>query len=279
MSLKHGRMKKAFTCFSAILMILLTLVMLVPLFWFFLSSLKPAGEIIQYPPTFFPAKTTLDHYFTVWDSIPLFRYTLNTLVFAGGVTFFSLIFDSMAGYAFARLHFKYKKTLFYIILITMMIPFQVIMIPLFVESYLMGILDTYQGLILPRASSAFGKILLYTFLITLPRDLEEAARIDGLDEYRLFFSIMMPLCKSAMVTLGIILFMNNWNDLIYPLMLTNSTSMRTLSAGLAVFVGDKVIQYGPTFAATTVSLLPLLILFAFLQRHFIQGVATSGLKA
>lgn len=260
-------------------MLVLTTLVLLPLIWQILSSFKPAEEIIQYPPAFFPSRISIEHYIDVWQRIPLFRYSINTVIFAGGVTLCSLLFDTMAAYAFARLEFRFRKPLFFIILITMMVPFQVIMIPLFVESFLLGILDSYIGLILPRASSAFGIFLMYSFFVTLPRDLEEAARIDGLDEYRIFLNIMLPLCRPAVLTLGIILFMNNWNDLIYPLMLTNSTSMRTLSAGLAIFVGDKVISYGPIFAAAVISVLPLLLLFAFMQRHFIQGIATTGMKS
>jgi multiple sugar transport system permease protein len=257
----------------------ITLIILLPLFWLLVSSLKPAQEIIQYPPGFFPTTWIFDHYRTVWKTLPLFTYGLNTIIFAGGVTLSSLVLDTMAGYAFARLKFRFKRTLYAIILITMMIPFQVIMIPLFIETYLMGILDTYIGLILPRASSAFGIFLMQSFFVSLPRDLEEAARIDGLDEYRIFLRIMVPLCTPALLTLGIILFMNNWNDLLYPLMMTSSTSMRTLPAGLAVFVGDKVISYGPTFAASVLSILPLLLLFAGFQKYFIQGVATTGMKS
>lgn len=258
---------------------LFALLVLIPLIWLALSSVRPAGEIIRYPPSFFPSRLTGEHFRAVGKSIPLLRYAANSFAFAGGVTVLSLLFDTMAGYAFARLKFRFKGVLFYAVLITMMIPFQVIMIPLFVETYLLGILDTYWGLILPRASSAYGIFLMQAFFVTVPRDLEEAARIDGLDEYRIFTRIMAPLCKPAMLTLGLILFMNNWNDLIYPLMLTNSTQMRTLSAGLAVFVGDKVISYGPTFAAALVSIAPLMILFVFLQRYFIEGIATTGLKA
>lgn len=184
----------------------------------------------------------------------------------------------MAGYAFARLNFKGKKPLFIFVLITMMVPYQVIMIPLFIEIFKLGLLDTYIGLILPRATSAFGIYLMRSFFISLPAELEESARIDGLNEFKIYSSIMLPLCKPALITLAIFHFMNNWNDLLYPLMLTNSTRMRTLSAGLAMFVGDRVIEYGPTFAATLISILPLLLAYVFAQKYFIRGVATTGLK-
>lgn len=270
---------KAFDRIIFILMTFLLVGVLFPFLWLVLSSLKQNKEIIQYPPTLFPGTITFMQYVKVWESIPLLSFFVNTLVFAGGVTLFSVLFDSMAGYALARIEFKGKKQLFIGILITMMIPFQVIMIPLFVEVFKLGMLNTYWGLILPRATSAFGIFMMRSFFVSLPKDLEESARMDGLNEYRIYWSIMLPLCVPAMITLGIILFMNNWNDLIYPLMLTSSTEMRTLSAGLAMFVGDKVIEYGPTLAAATLSILPLLIAYVFAQKYFIQGIATTGLKS
>ncbi len=275
-------MKKTLKIMDVVLLIIMVWVLatvIFPFLWLLLSSLKVSREIIQYPPTLFPGQVTFVQYVKVWDSIPLLSFFTNTVIFAGGVTLLSVLFDSMAGYAFARLRFKGKKELFIGILITMMIPFQVIMIPLFVEVFKLGLLNTYLGLILPRATSAFGIFMMRSFFVSLPRDLEESARIDGLNEFRIYSAIMLPLCIPAMITLGIIIFMNNWNDLIYPLMLTSSTEMRTLPAGLAMFVGDKVIEYGPILAAATLSILPLLAAYAFAQKYFVQGVATTGLKA
>jgi multiple sugar transport system permease protein len=274
-------MKKSIKAFDIVLFSLMAILLvgvLFPFLWLILSSIKENHEIIQYPPTFFPSTVTFLQYVKVWESIPLLNFFINTLVFAGGVTLLSILFDSMAAYALARIEFKGKKPLFIFILITMLIPFQVIMIPLFVEVFKFGMLNTYLGLILPRATSAFGIFMMRSFFISLPKDIEEAARIDGLNEYRIFWSIMLPLCTPAIITLGIILFMNNWNDLIYPLMLTSSTEMRTLSAGLAMFVGDRVIEYGPILAAATLSVLPLLVIYIFAQKYFIQGIATTGLK-
>lgn len=204
--------------------------------------------------------------------------TKNTVVFAGGVTAVSLLFDSMAGYAFARMHFKGSKLLFTIILLTMMVPFQIIMTPLYIEVYKFNLLDTYLGLILPRATGAFGIYMMSSFFSGLPKSLEESGRIDGMSEFRIYRSIMLPLCKPALVSLGIYHFMNNWNDLLYPLMLTSSQNKRTLSAGLAVLVGNKVIKYGPILAATMISLMPLLVLYIFCQKYFIEGIAASGMK-
>lgn len=258
--------------------LLAALSVLFPFCWLLVSSFKTDTGVIQFPPVFFPTEWTLHQYRYVGDSIPVFSMTKNTVIFAGSVTVISLLFDSMAGYAFARMHFKGSKLIFSIILLTMMVPFQIIMTPLYIEVYKFGLLDTYAGLILPRATSAFGIYMMSSFFSALPKSLEESGRIDGMGEFRIFFSIMLPLCKPALVSLGIFHFMNNWNDLLYPLMLANSANKRTLSAGLAVLVGNKVIKYGPTLAATMISLAPLLILYLFCQKYFVEGIATSGVK-
>lgn len=263
---------------AAGLMLVLAALVLFPFLWLLLASFKFDKEIIQYPPTLLPGRITFLQYLKVWDSIPLFSFFVNTVIFAGGVTLLSVLFDSMAGYAFARLRFKGKKVLFAIVMVTMMVPFQVIMIPLFVEVFKLGLLNTYAGLILPRATSAFGIFMMRSFFVSLPKELEEAARIDGLDEYRIYGRIMLPLCAPAILTLVVFHLMNNWNDLLYPLMLTSATEMRTLSAGLAMFVGERVIEYGPTLAAAVISILPLLAVYLFAQKHFIQGIAATGMK-
>ena len=257
---------------------LVAFTVLVPILWLLVSSFKTDVGVIKFPPRFFPEEWTLHQYLYVGDSIPIFQMTKNTVIFAGGVTVISLLFDSMAGYAFARMRFKGSKVLFSIILLTMMVPFQIIMTPLYIEVYKLHLLDSYLGLILPRATSAFGIYMMSSFFEGLPKSLEESGRIDGMSEFRIFRSIMMPLCKPALVSLGIFHFMNNWNDLLYPLMLTSSQNKRTLSAGLAVLVGNKVIKYGPTLAATMISLTPLLVLYIFCQKYFIEGVATAGVK-
>lgn len=258
--------------------VLVAFSVILPVLWLLVSSFKTDAGVIQYPPRFFPQEWTLHQYAYVWKSIPIVSMLKNTLVFAGGVTPLSLLFDSMAGYAFARMHFKGSKLLFSIILLTMMVPFQIIMTPLYIEVYKLNLLDSYAGLILPRATSAFGIYMMSSFFSGLPKSLEESGRIDGMSEFRIYRSIMLPLCKPALMSLGIFHFMNNWNDLLYPLMLTSSAEKRTLSAGLAVLVGNKVIKYGPTLAATMISLIPLLVLYLFCQKYFVEGIASSGMK-
>lgn len=261
-----------------VILLLIMLIVILPLLWLFVSSFKSDADVIKWPPHFFPADLVADQYRYVVKAIPVLRMLRNTVIFAGSVTVISLFFDSMAAYAFSRMHFRGKKVIFNVILLTMMVPFQVIMIPLYLEEFNLGILNTYAGLILPRAASAYGIYMLTSFFGNIPKSLDEAARIDGMKEFQIYSRIIAPLAKPAFVTLGIFHFMNNWNDLLYPMMLTSSVEMRTLSAGLAVLVGSNSIKFGPTLAATVISIAPLLILFLFGQRFFMEGIATSGMK-
>ncbi len=257
---------------------ILLIIVVYPFFWLILTSFKVDTDIVKFPPTLFANQYTFSSYIKVWDSIPLLDFLKNTVIFSGAVTILSVLFDAMAGYAFARYNFKGKNFLFTAILLTMMIPFQVLMIPLFIEVFKLGILDQYAGLIFPRMADAFGIFLMRASFVALPKELEEAARIDGYNEFQIFYKIMLPLNKPAIITLAIINLMGNWNDLLYPLMLTSTTKMRTISAGLALFVGQRTLEYGPTLAAAVISLVPLFILFMFAQKYFIKGISTTGLK-
>ncbi|NTR04004.1 carbohydrate ABC transporter permease [Enterococcus faecium] len=259
-------------------MLVILLVIAFPFLWLIISSFKHEKDLISFPPRIFADSYTLDNYIKVWTTIPLLDYIKNTVIFAGGTVITSVFFDSLAGYAFARMRFKGKSVLFYFVLLTMMIPFQVFMIPLFIEVNLLGMLDTYAGLIIPRMTTAFGIFMMRSFFITLPDSLEEAARIDGLSEFNIFLKIMLPLSKPTLLSLGIFTLMNSWNDLLYPLILTSSSKMRTLPAGLALFTGQNISFYGPVMAGTVISMLPLLVVYIFAQKYFVQGTAMSGMK-
>jgi multiple sugar transport system permease protein len=267
---------KAFA--GRLLTLMIGLTVIIPFLWLFVSAFKTDAGVIAYPPKFFPKEWTFNQFTYVFKSIPIFAMLKSTVIFSGGVTIVSVFFDSLAGYAFARMRFKGRKVIFGIILLTMMVPFQIVMTPLYIEIFKLNLLDTYAGLILPRATSAFGIYMMSSFFAGLPKSLEESGRMDGMNEFRIYRSIMLPLCKPALVSLAIFHFMNNWNDLLYPLMLTSSSDKRTLAAGLAILVGNKVIKYGPTLAAALISLLPLMILYLFCQKYFVEGIATSGVK-
>lgn len=261
-----------------VLFVFLALVMLIPVVWLLLSAFKPDTEIISYPPTFFPREFTLKNFTKCMQRIDIFQYVKNSFIFAFGTTIPAIFVNTLAGYAFARYEFKGKNIIFIIFLATMMIPFQVIMIPEFLEIHMLGMYDNYWGLIIPKIASAYWIFMMRSAFEGLPRELEEAARIDGLNEFGIYSRIMLPLIKPAVVTMIILGVNGNWNDLLWPLIMTSSSQMRTLANGLAMFVGARTIEYGAAFAGAFISLVPMLILYIFGQKYFVEGQATSGLK-
>ena len=258
--------------------ICLAVVMLLPIVWMLLSSFKPDNEIIKYPPTLFPTAYTLKNFIKCTQRIDIWLYLKNSFIYSFGATLPSLLVNTMAGYAFARYNFKGKDIIFVIFLATMMIPFQVIMIPSFLEVHALGMYDNYAGLIIPKIAAAYWIFMMRSAFSGLPKELEEAARIDGLSEFGIYARIMMPLIKPALVTLIILSVNGNWNDLLWPLIITSNSKMRTLSNGLALFVGARTIEYGAAFAGAAISLVPMLVLYIFGQKYFVEGQATSGLK-
>jgi multiple sugar transport system permease protein len=258
--------------------LLISLAMLLPLVWMLFTSLKPESEIVQFPPRLFPQHITFQHYLDVWDRIPFARLYVNTIIFAGGVTILSLIFDSMTAYALARLQFRGSNVVFIFILVMLMMPFQVTLIPLYDLLANLGWTDTLHGLIVPRATNAFGIFFLRQFFLSLPKDLEEAARVDGAGEFRIYSRIVMPLAGPALLTLGLFHFMYNWNDLLWPLLINQAPERQTLPSGLAQFMGQHVVEYGLLMAAAVLALLPVIVFFLLIQRRFVEGVATTGIK-
>ncbi len=261
-----------------LLMLVVALLFIYPFVWMLLTSFKLEKDVLTYPSALFNRSFTISNYAGIWTRVPFFRYFINTVLFSGGVTFVSLFLDTMAGYSFARLHFRGRDTLFMLVLITLMIPFQVIMVPLYYEVYKLGLLSTYLGLILPRATNAFSIFMMRQFFVSLPIGLEEAARIDGCSEFRIFRCIMLPLCKPAVISLAIFHFMYNWNDLLYPLILVTGSEMYTLSSGLAMFMGTHVVEYALLMAGGVLTLLPILTAYVSAQKYFIKGIAMTGLK-
>lgn len=269
---------RLWTVVTLIVLGVIALAIVFPFIWMLFTSFKPEAQIAQYPPKLFPDTWTLENYENVWNRIPFARLLLNSIILAGGVTVISLLLDSMAAYALSRLEFPGRDAIFIVILVALMLPFQVMFIPLFVVVHDLGMLDSYSGLIVPRATNAFGIFMLRQFFMTLPRELDEAARIDGASEFGIYWRIILPLSGPALATLAIFHFMYNWNDFLWPLLITSSTEMRTLPAGLALFVGQHVVEYGVVMAGAVLTLLPLLIAFLFAQRYFIQGIAMTGIK-
>jgi multiple sugar transport system permease protein len=262
----------------AITSIFTGLVVLFPIIWMVFTAFKPEADIVSYPPTLWPRELTLEHFTEVWERIPFARLYLNTIIFAGGVTLISLLFDSMAAYALARIPFKGRGIVFVLILLLLMLPFQVTLIPLYDMLSGMGLTNTLPGLIIPRMTNAFGIFFLTQFFLSLPKDLEEAARMDGASEWRIYWGIIMPLARPALLTLGLFHFQYNWNDLLWPLVMSSSVETSTLPAGLALFMGQHVVEYGLLMAGSLLALLPVVIFFLLIQRSFVAGIATTGLK-
>lgn len=262
----------------SVLLAALALIVLVPVLWIILGTFKPEKEIISYPPTFFPHLLTFENFPIVSKRIKIWRYALNSFIYAGGTTLIAMFVNSLAGYVYARFKFKGKNICFLLTLATMMIPFQVIMVPLFLIVFKLGMYDTYWGLIIPRIAVATSIFMMRAAFTGLPKELEDAGRIDGLSEFGIYLRIMLPQVKPALICLFILSFNGSWNDLLWPMLAASSTSMRTLANGLALFVGEYTVQYGAAFAGTVISLLPMLLLYIFGQKYFVQGMASSGLK-
>jgi multiple sugar transport system permease protein len=261
------------------LVLVLTAVLLLPVIIIVLTAFKPAAEVNAYPPSLAPDQWTLDNFRRIFSDLPFGRLFLNSFVFAGGVTVFALVFDSLAAYALARIDFRGNRLLLIVIVASLMIPFQATLIPVYRLVADLGWVNTFQGMIAPRAADAFGIFFLRQFFVSLPRDLDNAARIDGASEFRVFWNIVLPNAVPALLTLGIFTFINNWNDLLWPLVFTTEPKMATITSGLTMLTGPSgIVPYGTMMAGSLVAVAPLAILFMLVQRRFIESVATTGLK-
>jgi multiple sugar transport system permease protein len=251
---------------------------LVPFIWMISGSFRSEADLFGNPSSLFPTSITLHGYIGVWQQLPFLRLVLNSFIFAGVTTAATLLFDSMCAYVLSRMHFRGRTIAFWLVLVTLMVPFQVTLIPVFIELFHFGWLNTYQGLIIPRATSAFGIFLFRQFFMSIPVELDEAARIDGASHWRIYWQVILPLSKPAIATVAILNFMNLWNDLLWPLVVTTSPNMLTLPAALTLFGGQHITDHAVLLAGATISLLPIAIGFFFAQKYFVAGVATTGLK-
>ncbi|RWZ51444.1 carbohydrate ABC transporter permease [Labedella phragmitis] len=272
------RTQSVWTWVTAIAGIIIAIGVLLPIIWMTFTAFKPESDIVSYPPTLWPREFTLQHFVDVWDRIPFARLYVNTIVFAGSVTLISLLFDSMAAYALARIDFKGRNVVLVLVLLLLMLPFQVTLIPLYDLLNGFGLTNTLPGMIIPRMTNAFGIFFLRQFFLSLPKDLEEAARVDGASEWRIYSRVIMPLARPALLTLGLFHFQYNWNDLLWPLIMSADVASATLPAGLALFMGQHVVEYGLLMAGSLLALLPVIVFFLLIQRSFVAGIATTGLK-
>ncbi len=278
---KPNRFFWIISIFKLLMIIVIALFTFAPFLWMLIASLHPSHGSPPTPSHLMPKVWHWDNYRTVltMDSVPFIRFFLNSLLVTFFVVICQLLLCSLAGYGFARLSFPGRDWLFVLFLASMMIPGQVTVIPLFLLVRSFGWLNTYWALIVPGISSAFGIFLMRQFFMTLPKDLDDAARIDGCNDFAIYWRVSMPLARPALATLGIFAFISTWTDFFWPLLATTTTNMRTLEVGLSLFKDSFGNTNWPLqMAASVLVLLPVIIIFLLAQRYLIQGIALTGLK-
>lgn len=256
----------------------LAVVAAAPLLWMLSTSLKSNTNVFSYPPQWIPHDWKFSNYTTLWDDLPMNRWLLNTAFISTAVVLGQLLFCSMAAYAFARMTFRGRDLLFYVFLASLMVPYQVTLIPAFVLISKLGWIDTYKALIIPQLSTPFGIFMLRQFFMTLPKELEEAARLDGASYWRIYRTIIIPLSKPSLLAFGVFSFIGMWGDFLWPLIVTNSTDKMTLTVGLNYLSNSYNTDWARLMAGDVISLAPLMLIYAIAQRYFIQGIAMTGLK-
>lgn len=256
----------------------LAVVALAPLLWMLSTSLKSNQNVFSYPPEWIPHDWKFSNYSSLWDDLPMNRWLFNTFLVSTVVVLGQLLFCSMAAYAFARMQFKGREPLFYLFLASLMVPYQVTLIPAFVLISRLGWIDSYQALIVPQLSTPFGIFMLRQFFMTLPKELEEAARLDGASYWRIYRTILVPLSKPALLAFGVFSFIGMWGDFLWPLIVINSPEKMTLTVGLNYLSNAYNTDWARLMAGDVISLLPLMFIYAIAQKYFIQGIAMTGLK-
>ncbi len=253
--------------------------MLLPFFWMASASLKLDKDVFRFPFEWLPKKPKWNNYILIWEKIPFLTFVFNTSKLTLIITSLQLFTSSFAAYAFAKLRFKGRDILFLAYVGTIAIPWQVYMVPQFIMMQKLGLGNSHMALILLQAFSAFGVFLMRQFFVSVPEELSDAARIDGLSEYGIYARIIMPLSTPAVATLIIFSFVTVWNDFMGPLIYLNSERLKTIQLGLRMFIAQYSAEYALIMAASLVSLIPVIAIFLALQRFFIEGVASSGIKA
>lgn len=272
--------EKAVKIFYHLILAVGAISMLLPFVFMVVLSLSSEDTIFAYPPKFIPSKVILDNYVGIFTSIPLKKYFLNSLFIALITTIGQVFISACAGYAFARLNFKFKEPLFIIILITMMIPPQVNIIPLFFVMRELNWTDTYQAMILPGMFGGFGVFMMRQYFKMLPKELEDAAKIDGCGAFGIFFRTALPLAAPAVMTLAIFTFITTWNAFMWPLIVTTSDYMRTLPVGLAYLKSGyrEIIMWGELSAYCVICCIPVIALFLLGRKYFINDIMSGGVK-
>ncbi|MGI6148120.1 MAG: carbohydrate ABC transporter permease [Firmicutes bacterium] len=255
------------------------LLAVLPLLWMISTSTKPASEVFSFPIRWIPEQFQfVENLQAVFRTIPFATYYFNSLFVSLTGTALTVFFCTLAGYSFAKFNYPGKNIVFVLVLGTMMIPFQAIMIPLFLTVLRLNWTNSYLGLIIPGAVTSFGIFLTRQYLLAVPSEFIDAARVDGCGEFRIFLTIILPLAKPVLATLSILTFMNNWNDYLWPLVIINSPRYRTISLGLAMFQSEYSTQFNLLMTASLLATIPVLLIFFVFQKQFVQSMMSSGLK-
>jgi multiple sugar transport system permease protein len=260
------------------LLIATALLTVIPLLWMISASFMPTGEATIYPPRLLPSTVTLEHYRELFTRLNIGRAFFSSTVIAVGTTLLSLLLNSMAGYAFAKLRFGGRDRLFAVLVAALVIPTQVAMLPLFLMLKSVRLVNSYWGVILPSIATIFGIFLIRQFMLSIPDELLDAARIDGANEWRIYWNIVLPLARPVLVTLAIFTFMSAWNDFMWPLIVLTDDAKYTLPVAVANLVGEHVQDTELMMASSVLTVLPVLLLFLALQRHYIAGIMMGSVK-
>ncbi|PKO19951.1 hypothetical protein CVU37_00310 [candidate division BRC1 bacterium HGW-BRC1-1] len=261
-----------------IILIVGGITMLIPFLWMIISSLQSRAQLYQIPPVWFPVPPRWANYTEVWVSINFARYFLNSCIVSSIVTVSAVLISAMGGFSFAKYDFPGKRALFLYFIATLMIPYQVTLIPLFLIFRYLGLLDTYMAMILPGMTSAFGIFMMRQFITNIPEDLLDSARIDGAREAGIFWRVVLPNIKPALSALAVFVFVGIWNDFIWPLVAISSDELKPIQVGLASFVQQHSASWHLVMAGATCALVPVILVFLLFQRQFVAGVVLTGMK-
>ncbi len=265
-------------------MIACTIIAFAPILWMTVSAFKPEGEILSYPPQWIPTHPTWSNFGYVLKKFNFLRWTFNSVTAAVMATVIVIFIDSLAAFAFAKMRFRGNAVLYAVVLSMLMVPIQVTIVPLYLMFSNVELLNTISALILPTTGNVTGVFILTNFFRSVPKDLIDAAIVDGAGSFRIWWSIMLPLARPSISAVAIITFMSNWTNFLWPLISVSSDASRTLPVGVAQFFGGQsgvsgsAPQYGPAMAAALMATIPAIAIFLFLQRYFVKGIMTSGIK-
>ncbi|MEZ3158877.1 carbohydrate ABC transporter permease [Microbacterium sp. BWR-S6Y] len=256
----------------------IALLFVIPFAQMVLASVSPASDLVKFPPPFIPSSLTLDGFIALFTTTDVLRWLFNSVIVSAVAIVSHVILCSLAGYGFARLHFRGRNVGFFMIVATIMIPTQLLMIPTYILFTRIGLIDTLAAAFVPWLASAFGIFLMRQFFLSLPKEVEEAAAIDGANRLQTFLRIVLPLAKPAIATLAIFTLLSSWNDLIWPLIAINNDNLFTIQLGIANFQGTRRTQWSLLMASNVIATLPLVLFFLFAQKHFVQTMTMSGMK-